>query len=247
MANATTVKTCTRCAESKDHAEFYFRNGKPIARCKACVKEVEHERYRRKRPEILAQKKQYLAENRDAINARRKAYRDANPDLIREQKRAFYLANVESIIAYQVKYREANREKFREQARQWAKDNPERKRATQRAWLAKPENREKVRDYYRAWSKSDRGREVSAEASRRRRAAARATAVASISVEDIQAKVSYYGGKCWICRTAEFEHIDHVKPLSKGGAHVLANLRPACAPCNLSKFNRWPWPMRKAE
>jgi 5-methylcytosine-specific restriction endonuclease McrA len=30
-------------------------------------------------------------------------------------------------------------------------------------------------------------------------------------------------------------HLDHVEPLSKGGADVEANIVPACAPCNLSK------------
>lgn len=31
------------------------------------------------------------------------------------------------------------------------------------------------------------------------------------------------------------EHLDHVEPLSKGGADVEANIVPACAHCNLSK------------
>lgn len=44
---------------------------------------------------------------------------------------------------------------------------------------------------------------------------------------------------CWMCG-GPFEHIDHVKPLAAGGPHILANLRPACAPCNLSKGSQWP-------
>lgn len=31
------------------------------------------------------------------------------------------------------------------------------------------------------------------------------------------------------------EHLDHVEPLSKGGADVESNIVPACAACNLSK------------
>jgi 5-methylcytosine-specific restriction endonuclease McrA len=30
-------------------------------------------------------------------------------------------------------------------------------------------------------------------------------------------------------------HLDHVEPLSRGGADVESNMVPACAPCNLSK------------
>jgi 5-methylcytosine-specific restriction endonuclease McrA len=33
--------------------------------------------------------------------------------------------------------------------------------------------------------------------------------------------------------------IDHVKPLSKGGQNLLANLRPACISCNARKGGKW--------
>lgn len=40
--------------------------------------------------------------------------------------------------------------------------------------------------------------------------------------------------RCCYC-TAPAEHLDHVKPLSRGGRDVLSNVVPACADCNLSK------------
>ena len=52
-------------------------------------------------------------------------------------------------------------------------------------------------------------------------------------------KWEYYGGKCWMCGEDACEW-DHVKPLSKGGSHILANLRPACRRCNASKAAKWP-------
>lgn len=36
----------------------------------------------------------------------------------------------------------------------------------------------------------------------------------------------------------KFEHIDHVISLKRGGKHCLANLRPACTFCNLSKHDK---------
>ncbi|MGH9004622.1 MAG: HNH endonuclease [Acidimicrobiia bacterium] len=33
---------------------------------------------------------------------------------------------------------------------------------------------------------------------------------------------------------------DHVKPIRVGGSHLLANLRPACRPCNSRKRSSWP-------
>ncbi|MBT2266408.1 HNH endonuclease [Rhodococcus erythropolis] len=42
-----------------------------------------------------------------------------------------------------------------------------------------------------------------------------------------------------------YQHLDHVKPLSAGGPHMLSNLRPSCADCNLSKGAKWPLPQKE--
>lgn len=54
------------------------------------------------------------------------------------------------------------------------------------------------------------------------------------------ARWSMWGGRCWQCGVADATEEDHVKPLSAGGTHCLANLRPACKPCNASKHGDWP-------
>jgi 5-methylcytosine-specific restriction endonuclease McrA len=36
-----------------------------------------------------------------------------------------------------------------------------------------------------------------------------------------------------------FEHVDHVKPIAKGGLNVLSNMRPACGSCNSAKRAKW--------
>lgn len=41
-------------------------------------------------------------------------------------------------------------------------------------------------------------------------------------------------GRCAYC-DALAEHLDHVHPLSKGGADAEHNIVPACQKCNLSK------------
>jgi 5-methylcytosine-specific restriction endonuclease McrA len=46
-----------------------------------------------------------------------------------------------------------------------------------------------------------------------------------------------YGNTCAYC-DAPAEHLDHVVPISKGGADAPHNLLPACAPCNLSKSDK---------
>ncbi len=67
----------------------------------------------------------------------------------------------------------------------------------------------------------------------------RATAL-PVSAVDIAAKMAYWGNRCWICHGLQ-QAVDHVKPLSKGGFHCLANLRPICHLCNSRKRDRWPF------
>jgi 5-methylcytosine-specific restriction endonuclease McrA len=43
--------------------------------------------------------------------------------------------------------------------------------------------------------------------------------------------------RCAYC-DAPAEHLDHVVPISRGGADAAHNLLPACAPCNLSKSDK---------
>ena len=61
------------------------------------------------------------------------------------------------------------------------------------------------------------------------------------TVAQLDDRLSMFSG-CWMCGCERDEtfHVDHVKPLSKGGWHCLSNLRPACGPCNLSKGAKWP-------
>lgn len=72
-----------------------------------------------------------------------------------------------------------------------------------------------------------------------RRAAKRKRSAGDVSWDHVQEKFAYWGHKCWMCGSPDRLTIDHVKPLSKGGWHVLSNIRPACLSCNCSKNNKW--------
>lgn len=72
----------------------------------------------------------------------------------------------------------------------------------------------------------------------RRRAIQRAgvSPSAQVAWTKRQKKVCHWCGK----RCAKDFHIDHIIPLSKGGAHELRNLCIACPPCNLRKSAKDP-------
>lgn len=60
-------------------------------------------------------------------------------------------------------------------------------------------------------------------------------------------RYAVFGFRCWICGRDDVQlHMDHVKPISKGGAHMLANIRPACKPCNSRKRDAWGGPREAA-
>ena len=105
----------------------------------------------------------------------------------------------------------------------WTAENKERARATQRAW--REDNPDKVRSH---WQK--------------RRAVLAEVASVRYTKADEDIKKAYWGDVCWMCGSPEIAHMDHVKPISKGGADMLCNLRPACERCSLKKHAKWPFP-----
>jgi len=73
---------------------------------------------------------------------------------------------------------------------------------------------------------------------RRYRATKRDAFAIPFTLVQLAARLAYWGNVCWMCG-AHANAVDHVKPLIKGGPHMLANFRPACGPCNASKGGRW--------
>jgi len=154
-------------------------------------------------------------ENQEAILAEKKQYYRKNRAEKLEWQKQYHAANREAKLAYNRRYAEENSSTAVENVRQWRLENPDRRRAQSR-----------------------RNAQL-------RRARMAATAVVEFAQEQLEQKMAYYGNACYlqipgIC-TGGFDHIDHVKPISKGGPHMIANVRPACKPCNLHKRDQWPF------
>lgn len=79
-----------------------------------------------------------------------------------------------------------------------------------------------------------------------RRRALEESADGVTNATQLQARIDYYGAKCWMCGKS-WTCIDHVKPLAVGGSNWPSNLRPACRSCNARKQHRWLGPARLAE
>ena len=108
------------------------------------------------------------------------------------------------------------------------KAHPERDREQHRRWNG--ENLEKSRGYSKAWRAShpDAARAQGA----RRRMSERLAFVEVVRKAEIYERD---GGKCQMCRkalTLRTATLDHIVPLSLGGAHSRVNVRLTCRSCN---------------
>lgn len=115
-------------------------------------------------------------------------------------------------------YRINNREKLRKIANTWRKANPE--RIKELRLIRRAANYAQWRERERVWENNRRARKINARG--------------QSTKNQITARIEFFGGLCAYCK-APFAHLDHVISLSRGGTGWPANLRPACAKCNLSK------------
>ena len=192
------------------------RAGEPP--CDECrIAKLENDKkWIRQNPERRAaiNRRWYESHHEQALEAARKR-REANPGYATE----WYEANRERKAATTRRWAQENAELRAEITRRWSKENPDRRAEFERKW--RQANPEKVSEY-----------------ARRRRARVLAAATVPFTTDQLAQKMAYWGNQCWMCGGVA-DSIDHVKPLAKGGPHVLANLRPACMPCNSRKSAKW--------
>lgn len=137
-----------------------------------------------------------------------------------DYKKKWYAANKATIRKKQEEYRSANRSKLREADKIWRRDN-------------------KGKDAIRVskWAKNHP--EKRAESQRKRRARKTGSQILPITIDMLAMRLEVFGGRCAYCG-GPFEHWDHFKPLELGGPHILANMRPSCISCNISKGCKHP-------
>lgn len=166
------------------------------------------------------QSRKFRENNRDKLKSYKETWIEANPGKTAEYARNNYAKNIELARAERREYYSQNKDVMNERIRNNYYNNREERLIQIRAYhLANP-------DKARGWS--------AGRVDLMKRAAGSATD------EQIAARIDLFDGMCAYCAEAEWEHLDHAIPIVKGGTNWPANLRPACAACNLSK-NREAW------
>ena len=204
-------KICTKCGETKPlDGGFYrdksARDGRQ-ARCKACAKAYHADWYAKNRDEVLAHQAEYRQENRDTILARKAEYYAENRDAALAYRAEYYAKNRDEVLAQQAKHRA----------------RPEVK-ARMAEYYARPEVKARKAEYRQAhpeiWWESQyrlRSQRFGFE-----------PVVDHFTRAELIAK---WGDACYLCG-GEWDQLEHVTPVSRGGEHSLDNCRPACEPCN---------------
>lgn len=182
-----------------------------------------------------------LARDPEKRKAYMQAWRAANPERVEEHARRSH-ANESKAKKAEWAKKNRKREAESKRRRYWANVEEQRAAARRRAAKKRLEDPLYATRKTKEWAQQnpERHREIVRLAEQRRRARKLGRSLL-FSREQLEAKMAYWGNRCWMCG-GDFESVDHVKPLSKGGLDALCNLRPACGSCNSRKGATWPLP-----
>lgn len=165
---------------------------------------------------------QWYVENKEEKAAYNRKWVEKNPEYFRQ----WYEEHREECLALMRQRRKDNPSYMYE----WREEHGEEIAAYNREYYAGHKGEIKARA--RQWKKENP--EKNREQSRRYRARK-----ADVTIDSVDEQKIYElsGNACFYCGGKEDLSLDHVVPLSGGGAHAESNLVVACRSCNSSKHN----------
>jgi len=231
MANAIleNEKECSTCKSLLDLSKFCKNSAAKDGLsciCRSCISAYKKE-YRKKNAGVLKEKnKRRYEQNKEKVSASQKEYYQKNKDKIKKRTG---------------EYRESHLEYYAEYSKKYNKDNSDRIKAYRKVYYA--ENREheneRNREYEKVWSRTSRGMACNRAKHHERRRKMKNTKEERITIRRWMTKVlSMKTFLCYYCQERhgiKKLHIDHIDPISKGGANVIENLCTSCADCNRRK------------
>jgi 5-methylcytosine-specific restriction endonuclease McrA len=132
--------------------------------------------------------------------------------------------------AYAREWLKRNVQKARDAVRRYAKGHPERRRAAKRLYYARhPERHKAAMVVYNRAHPEVRRAKSNAYRARARQAEGHFTSA------EWRGLVESHDGKCAYCLLVAPLEVDHRIPLKRGGTNWIANILPACGPCNRKK------------
>lgn len=203
------------------------------------LKKREYRRryYLKHKARILTDTRKYSLLHREQVRATSERYRRKNADICRARSRecakAKYWSNPEES-------RSKNRKKNKQRTEYY------------KAYAKK--NKDKIRDRLKNWRQTPKAKSLNLHTQAARRARIKKATIGSLD----EIKKYYLDVRdrlvvnCFYCSASimgKDAHIDHIVPITRGGAHTTDNFCIACAHCNLSKNDKTPdeWALWKLE
>lgn len=240
-------KQCTKCKQWFDATTEYFNKN-----CQA--KDGLH-------PNCKGCRRKYREDNSEHIYLQKKAWRENNPE--KEKKRImnwiennrehylntrhnYYLENKEHHLSLSHKRYYDKRDVILEQMRQHYADNKDeiRVRETKRI-NSSPELMQGARDRAKKWRednpvrfKAQMKKHLAVRRKREYEAEGHFTIDDLITLYENQNGVCAYCGKAISMKRSNDTHLDHIRPISRGGSNWPDNLAFTCRKCNTSKGNK---------
>ena len=165
-----------------------------------------------------------------------------------ELRRKNYLENRDKQLTQSVEWKRNNRPKARASYTKWANKNPDKVKASRKAYYEsnreaalvysakfRAEHSKVVKKNLAKW-KRENPEKVSVIFHKRR--TAKTKAGGAYTSEQWTALCDKYDNHCLCCGKKKKLTADHIVPVSKGGTSDIRNIQPLCGPCNSSKGNK---------
>lgn len=140
-----------------------------------------------------------------------------------------YMTDRERVQNYRKEYYKKNKSFVDSLNKKWRENNKEKHLKLQQDWYQA--HKEEHLERSKQWSNDNLGKKANY---RRNRRAKIAQAKGRATEAQIDARMAYFGYRCYYCK-GPFEEVDHTIPISNGGTNWPSNLRPTCKSCNRRK------------
>lgn len=237
-------KRCTKCNKVKPLSAFRRGYGHPDARqssCQACQREEHRDRYWSDPEAHRAYARAWQRRNPEKAKERWARYSRENRATLREKWKAYRVENRERRLQYDRQRRAATPPEVRRKQDRYYYLKRKRSGKYDR-YMAR--SKEKRARYGRLWRQLCHMKNVDKE--NRRRARIRDVEIRPFERADV---IKRDGMTCYICGqdlALDEVTLDHLIPISRGGAHAAENLAVCCQPCNSRKRDRLPEDMPRA-
>lgn len=205
-------KRCCKCGIEKTRADFRADKQKKdglYSSCRECCKVKERARYAGD-PDFRKWCADYRYRNPEVVQRNEIRQRTVNRDALLKRKREYQreAAARPEVQQKWAEYRKIHAAEIEARRKRWRQENPDR-----------------VREMSRGYAHIRRARSES-----------------SMTALDLAAWTKLQPKVCHWCDTkcSKNYHVDHYKPLSRGGLHLASNLVVACPTCNLRKHAKDP-------